>query len=202
MASEEELYPLGFPRERVPVVTEMRSAWIVSSLRALRDRGHFDHYRKHLAEEHHAFADAPPAFDWVSIKLIMAHYAAANALELGTQELLEIGGATIARAQGTALDVGLKLAKGAGVTPSTMLAQAHKSWLRNVRGGALGMWKLGPKDVRVEFHGVPFARYPYNRVTMRGLIQSILVPFARSVFVADIHALWNDRTMAYRISWA
>ncbi len=201
VATEEAVIPIPYARDRIPAFTAMRSGWITTSIRALRERGHFERYLAALPAEHHAFAQAPPTFEWVPVERVLAHYAAADSLGLGTQELLEIGGATLARAQGSPLDVGLRLARGAGVTPWTMLEQGNKVYARNTRGGAVGLWRLGPKEARVEFLNVPFARFAYNRLTMRGLMTSIVAPLARTTFVREIPQLTTDLSIGYRLSW-
>ena len=61
--------------------------------------------------------------------------------------------------------------------------------------------RFGPKDVRVDFVGEPFAAIRYFRVAYRGFLQAGCELFSRRVNVAELDSFRSASTLAYRIAW-
>ena len=90
---------------------------------------------------------------------------------------------------------------GAGITPIVGFQKFMTVYTRSVKGGGGRALRIGPKDVRVEFVGQPFAASRYFRVAYRGFIQAGCEFFARRVHVAELGAFLSPTTVAYRIAW-
>mgnify|MGYP003429131795 FL=1 len=73
---------------------------------------------------------------------------------------------------------------------------------RLVKGGACAVYKLGPKDARIELHGVPIARYAYVRAGWAGMIEGTLSMVARGVTVRDRSRINSDTIAAFGVSWS
>ena len=106
------------------------------------------------------------------------------------------------RANATVLSVAFRLARGAGVTPWTILQQVQRIWDRTSKGGAVGVWKIGPKEARVEVVGYPLAYLRYNRTTFRGIVLAVVELFCQKMYVREIPQQCTSRTLGFRLSWA
>jgi hypothetical protein len=194
---------LDFPRGRDHVVdaTRFRSTWLASSIASLRERGLGERYERALPEAHKASVLGAIAGLWLPMDLAAVHFEACDRLELSQAELLDLGMGAMKRAHKTTLSLAVLLARGAGSTPWTIFRQADRFWDRTCQGGAIGVFKLGPKEARIEEIGFPLARYRYNRITMRGILTAVAGLFCEKVYVHEIGALCTPTTLGYRVSW-
>jgi hypothetical protein len=201
---EDVLVPFrgGALRATVPAATRFRSTWLSSSVRALRERRLFDAYLTHLPAEYHDAILNTVVGVWLPTKVAEAHYDACDKLELPAQELVAIGSAVGLHAQGIVFSVAINLAKGAGVTPWLLLPRLPEVWYRIWIGGGVAIYKLGPKDARVEIGGWTCARTTYCRVAMRGVLQGLTGLFCERAYVREVPALCTKLTLGYRIAWA
>jgi hypothetical protein len=94
-----------------------------------------------------------------------------------------------------------RLAQGAGATPWTVLAQTPRLWSATCDGGAVAVAKLGPKEARVEIVGYPLAALHYNRVTMRGIVASLIQLLCTKVYMHELPKLCDARCLGMRASW-
>jgi hypothetical protein len=204
MPAEELLVPFrgGFTRDEVPHTTQFRSTWLSSSLRALRERALIDRYLELLPKQHHDAVLSPVVGVWLPTEVAIAHYDACDALGLSDLELIAIGAEVGKHTQATVMGVAVSLAKGAGVTPWTIVTQLPNVWNRVWIGGAVAAYKLGPKDARIEIAGWPCSRMHYTRVAMRGVIGALVELFCQKAFVRDVPKICTPTTLGYRISWA
>jgi hypothetical protein len=192
----------GATRSTVPVTTQFRSTWLSSSLRALRERKLIDQYLAYLPEEHHEAVLTTVVGVWLPSAIAVAHYEACDRLGLTEAEQLSIGSEVGKHAQGTVFSVAVNLAKGAGVTPWTLLARLPGVWERIWVGGGVAIVKLGPKEARVEIGGWQCSRVSYTRVAMRGVIAGLVDLFSAKAYVRQLTPLCTALTLGYRISWA
>ncbi len=201
---EEPLIPFadGVARSAVPLTTSFRSTWLTSSLRSLRARGLLDRYFELLPREHHDSVRGSVAGVWLPTAVAVAHYAACDAFELSDLELLAIGAEVSEHAYSTALAIAVRLAKGAGVTPWTVISRFPQMWSRIWIGGGVAIYKLGPKDARIEIAGWQCASCRYTKVAMRGVLGGLLELFCQKTFVNTIPQLCTPSTLGYRVSWA
>jgi hypothetical protein len=188
LAGAEEFAPL----------TEVKSTLLSSSLLGLRERGHDKAYLEKLPAELRGTLPFTPAGVWIPVDLILAHYAACDALRLSEEEVSAMG-ASVARLT-RPLAAAATTAGAVGVTPWTVLLSTNRFWARIHRGSGMRIVKLGPKEARVEVLRTPVARYAYWRIGLRSIALETTSPFCRSMYVKE---LANGRDMvSYRMSWA
>jgi len=185
-----------------PSATHIRGTLIVASTRTLKHRGHFERYRSALAPEHFATIVSSAAGMWLPIEVGIAHYRACDSLDLPVEEQLQIGGEIVHTLQKTFIGMVLKAASsGAGITPIAGMKKFTGVFSRSFKGGGACLVRLGPKDLRVEFKGLPVSGIRYFRVAYRGFIQAGCEMFARRVVVAELGKYLSETTVAYRIAW-
>jgi hypothetical protein len=189
---------------RTPLVpvTHVRSTLLASSVQILRAKNSFDAYLKALPAAHHATVLEAVIGSWIPLSVAVAHYTAANSLGLPMQEQFENGRVVAERIQNSLLGTLVRAAKGAGVTPWTGLAQFQRLWDRLLQGGSGAVYKLGPKEARVEAHGIALVSIPYFRNAWRGMLAGSGALFCGKMFVTELpqHTLKDSFVM--RVAWA
>jgi hypothetical protein len=170
----EPIVPLPMARKDVPPVTEWRSTWVTSSLQTLRARGLFDRYVAALPEEYRDVLPLTVAGVWMPIATARAHYQACNALGFSQSEARDLGLAVGERAQGTILRTAVALVKGVGVDGWSLMNHVPRIWERGARGGAVGVYKVGPKEANVEVLGCELFDVPYFRAAYHGVVLGVL----------------------------
>jgi hypothetical protein len=198
----EPFLPLPGPADRIPLATQFRSTWLSSSVRALRARSLLDRYLDELPPQFHEPVLTSVVGVWLPIDVAIAHYAACDALHLASPELFEIGRETASQVHATVLSIAVRLAKGAGATPWTILGQLQRLWERIWIGGAVGAMKAGPKEAIVECVGWPCARFGYTRTAMRGVFAGLCELVSTRVYVTEMSRQCSPTRLTYRIAWA
>jgi hypothetical protein len=195
---------LPFPtsRDRVRDSTHVRSTWLSSSLIALRERGRFDSYLVALPRQYHAPVLESVAGVWLTMDVAIAHYRACDALGLSPREMREIGLEVTQKVHGTSLALAIRLAKQAGVTPWTILAQLQRLWDRTWQGGGVEIQKQGPKEAIIEVLGWPIASIPYVRQTMPAVALGVCGMFCAKAYVTDVPKLASERSLGMKLQWA
>src|ERR1700691_3436528 len=115
--TEEIHLPFPAPKGEIPLVTQFRSTWLTSSLRALKARGQLEAYLALLPPEHHNAVLDSVAGIWLPVGVAIAHYEACDGLHISTAEAVAIGREVHSYAQATVFSLAVKLATGAGATP-------------------------------------------------------------------------------------
>ena len=182
-------------------VTHVRSTLLTSSLVALRQRGLYDAYFAHLSPELQPIILGMIAGSWVPLSVGLAHYRAANALGLSPLEQFDIGHQVAERIQQSVLGTLARLAKGAGATPWTALENFQRLWDRMLQGGAGAVYRLGPKEARIEIHGNALVAIDYCRNGWRGMFAASAALFAQKVYVNEQRSLATPTSMGLRLSW-
>lgn len=200
VAREEIVLPFPVPREAILPATMYRSTWIVSSLQTLRERGHFDAYRR-LLSSHHETILTCLAGSWLPIAVARAHYDACDDLGLPIDEQLAMGSGVGARAQGSLLNTAVRTAKGAGISPWTIAPQFDRLWRRGANGGAAAVFKLGPKEARAEFVGCELFDVDYFRHAFRGVLLNIGAMFCEKQYIHDLPRRKRGEAI-FRLQWA
>lgn len=198
---EETVLALPSPRSVVPRASRVKGAWIGSSVRGLRMRNLLDRYFEQLPVEYHETVRHSAPAEWLPIDVALAHYAACDALGLLPQEVVEIGVDVVRMLYSGPLTVSAKLASSAGATPWLLFSQFQRFWERSWTGGGIGVFKLGPKEGRMEVVGFPLAQYRYIRLGMRGILMGATELFCHKAYVKETPALCTPLTLGYRISW-
>lgn len=147
---------------------------------AIEGLGLRDAYFSRLAPEHHATVKELVIGQWLSIDLALAHYGAIEALALSSQQAFANGRLVADRIQNSYVGTVLKVL-GTAATPWSALPRFPGLWTRLLQGGAPAVYRLGPKDARVEAHGVALARYAYFRQGWAGMFASSLELVTRKV---------------------
>jgi hypothetical protein len=199
---EEELVPFPATIGDEPAATHCRGTLLIASRRTLQRRGHFERYRTHLGPAHDMTIASSVGGTWLPIELGVAHYRACDALDLPVEETLELGAAVVREMQRTFIGTALRAAgRGAGISPLVGLQKFFGVYARALKGGGGRMVRIGPKDVRVEFLGLPFSAFRYFRVAYRGFITAGCEFFAQRVVTAELVSYMSPTTVAYRIAW-
>jgi hypothetical protein len=196
---------LPFPAESrilVPPMTHVKGTWLASAALGLRKNGRLDAYRAVLDPPYRELLTNVDTGEWYGIDVLLAHYAACERLDMPTSDILALAANVSERAQGGVLDLTARVAASTVVTPWVVMAQLNRLWSRVARGGGLGVFKLGPKEARVEVVQFPGSRYRYCQISMRGILQGALALFCRRVFVTEITGSATPTQMAMRVAWA
>jgi hypothetical protein len=200
--STETIVPLPMIRSIIPPVTKIRSTWIAASVASLRKQGLFERYEPHLPREHRDAIVLAVAGTWMPVEMGIIHYRACDAMGLSRGETIERGQAVSGAIQSSLLDVVARAAKGVGVTPWTVFEQYPRIFSRIFVGGATGVRKLGPKEARIEFAGIPFARFDYFRYGLRGVVLDVGSRFCTKAYCTEVADRCTDQVTTYAYSWA
>ena len=193
---------LPAPASRIPLTTHCRGTLIASSLRSLRDRGLHERYVAKLDPRHRDTILLAIASSWLEMTASVAHYEACDQLGLTPDEQMEIGMNVSHSVSETFLRTVLRLVGSAGATPWLGLEQFGRIHERLFLGGAATIIEVGPKDARVEVHGLPLSHIPYFRNGFRGVIRAGCELFCRRAYVTAIPKLCTATTLGFRAMWA
>jgi hypothetical protein len=202
VAVEEVVLPFTAPREQVPMASAVRSTVLLTAQRALRARGLFDRYLDEVEPAYRDEMRAMTAGGWLPIGVAMAHYWACERLALPRDVIESIGEESGHVLSQTVLAAVAKLAKEAGATPWLALPLTNKLMARTWQGGSCGVFKIAPKEARLEWIGIPPAEVPYYRIAFGAFFRGVMAMFARVVFVRELPKLCTKTTLGYRLSWA
>jgi len=198
---EEPIVPLPDTRERIPLVRQVRSTLLSSSLQSIRDHGAADQYFERLPREHHDAILSLVAGVWVPVELAIVHYATCDTLELDATTSEAISTDVAQRIHGSLLATVIRMATGTGVTMMTGLQQVQRLYTRVFMGGGIGAYQLGPKEARIDFAGFQLASISYFRNGLRNTTKASLELFARTLYMREIPERTTARTVSYRLSW-
>jgi len=199
---EEIVVPFPPTLREEPAATHCRGTLIAASVQTLKRHGHYDRYVRAVPPEHLNTITSAVAGMWLPMDVGMAHYGACETLDLPVEELLLLGSDVVHNLQRTFIGTVLKAAgSGAGISPLVGLQKFTAVYSRTIKGGGARVIRVGPKDVRVEFVGLPLAVYRYFRVAYRGFIQAGCEFFTHRVVAKELTAYHSQTTLAYRIAW-
>jgi hypothetical protein len=201
-AIDEVVVPFRVSREHVRPTSEFKSTWLTASLETARERGHFERYLEALPAQYHEPILRSIAGTWLPVEVCLAHYRAMNALSLPFAEQIAMGRGVLDRLQKTIFSLGFRAARDVGVTPWTILKLFPSQFEREWRDGACGIFRMGPKDARMELIGFPCSAIPYARNGLRGVALGLTELVCTKAYVSEVRELCTDMTMAFRIAWA
>jgi hypothetical protein len=182
------------------VASRFRSTWILASHRSLRDAGVFDRYLANVPSAYRADLLELVAGAWIPMAAARAHYAACDRLGLTVDEQLGMGQSVGGYVQRTVLATLVKAARGAGVTPWTIMPHFDRLWRRAVDGGSAEVFRLGPKEARAVFTGCELLEFTYFRNGLRGVLLRSGALFASKGFIHEIAAKQRDE-VEFRMQW-
>lgn len=193
--------PLPAPRSRLAPTSQFRSTWVVSSQNALKHRGLFDRYLALVPAAHRDALAVAIVGGWLPIEIAKAHYQACEDLALPAGEQLEIGRAVSRYLDNTLLATAVRVARNTGTTMWTPLGQLHRLWDRMFVGGGVAVYKVGPKEARVEFHECTLAPIGYFRTGLRGVLLGVGEHFSQKIYVNEIPRVSSGTSIVFRGSW-
>jgi hypothetical protein len=181
--------------------THVRSSLLCSSVQAIRAHGHFDAYLRALPVARHAAIVGMTAGQWLPIDLAVDHYAACDALNLLPEAISAIGGDVAQRVHRTVLGVAIKLSREVGATPWVALKHARRLRDLTWKGGDVAVWKVGPKEARFEWSGMPCAQSAYYQWALCGFLRSHLELFCRKAYASRLTHRCDRTGLAIRLAW-
>ncbi|WP_394825260.1 hypothetical protein [Pendulispora albinea] len=199
-SSEEIVVALDVPRNRLPPTTKFRSTWIVASQNALRNCGYFDRYLSLLPEAHRQALTTTVVGGWLPIEVALAHYLACDRMGLDTDAIAQIGEILTRHLNNTFLSIAGRFAKQVGATPWVPLSYSRRIWDRMCIGGAIVVYKEGPKEARVEVLECALAAIPYFRAGLRDIGMGVGKLFCDVLYVKELPRR-SPTTIVYRASW-
>jgi hypothetical protein len=181
--------------------SQFRSTWILASLQTVREKGLGDAYLAHLPAPFREAITLGVASQWFPLEIAMAHYTACDGLGLSAETQVAFGREVSVKMQRTILGAAVRLAKTAGVTPWTVYRQLDRFWTRIAIGGAITVYKLGPKDARAELVECPVLAIPYFRNAVAGVLWGITDLFCQRAFIRELPSMRTSARAAYRSQW-
>ncbi len=92
------------------------------------------------------------------------------------------------------------IARATGATPCTALAHLQRIFEGTYRGGGgTRVFKLGPKEARIEFVAQPLLGIPWSRYGWRGLLGSNMERFCERCYVTEAGS--SPTGASYRLAW-
>ena len=187
------------PSATMPRCSSVRRTVLLSSLRALRERGHIERYggvAPRLVERIAAAVDP-----WLPVALAEDHYAACDLLDLPEEEILALG-AAVAPVQAAGVRVMFSAARAAGASPWTPLRNVPRYWGRMYNGSGVKVVERGPKDALVIIESNSLARFRYWRGALRGVIESLARELAAAAVVREVRRRDAPADgVSYSIAW-
>jgi hypothetical protein len=198
---ERELFlPLRSTLQNIVPAHHVRGTLLLSSLSTLQCKGLLDRYYERLEPVFQGQIRSIVAGEWLPIKIGMAHYQACEALGLSRAEQMDLGRGVGQKQDKIIFNSMLALAKKAGVTPWTPLSLLHKIQDRVIQGGDIAVYKLSPKDARLEVHRVPFLQFEYVQTAYCGMFKNTAEYFCRRAYM-KVHEATALKT-TFLLSWA
>lgn len=186
---------------RIPPATHVRSTLIVSSIQTLRSRNMLERYLDLVEPSRRDELLSLIAGTWVPIDMGLEHYRATNKLGLDSQTIEGIGAEVGERINKSFLSFVVKLSKEVGVTPWTALGRAHRLRELTWKGSDVAIWKLGPKDARFDWGGLPYASIPYYVTSFGGFLRGLIQLFCTKAYTRPVPDRMSPTFISYRISW-
>jgi len=179
-----------------------RSTLLLGSVASLRAAGLFEAYEAVAPAEVLAAVGSSVAGMWIPIDVAVAHYVACDGLGLSSESAAKQGRATFERTKGLLLGTAIGLARGAGVTPWTLMPHLQRFWLRGFDGGGVRAVKLGPKEARIDVIACPLFKSRYFRAGYRGLAASLLELVCRKAYAHERPFGDGETALSLRVQWA
>jgi hypothetical protein len=180
----------------------MRSTVLIGSIDAMRESPRWDEYVEALDAPFRETLLTSVAATWVPVAAAAAHYRACDALGLSKRDAWDIGVEVTQKVHGTSLALAIRLAKQAGVTPWTILAQLPRLWDRVWQGGGIAVYKHGPKEAVLEAIQWRLAGIPYVRYTMPAVVHGIVEMFCTKVYVTEMKSMMTETSLGMKLQWA
>lgn len=179
----------------------MRSTILIASVSNIKSVGVFDTYARHVPSRHHAHLFDTVAAEWVPLEAASAHYAACDALTLTAEQQLEMGQRTVERIGQLIIGTAIKLATQAGATPWSLFPHVQRYWMRADDGGGIAVYKLGPKEARLDLVEFPLCESPFYRRALTGWVGKLAGLFCTKMYVHEKKGPDGPHSLTLRAQW-
>jgi hypothetical protein len=191
---------LDFPHP-IPPLRHIRSTLLHGSMASVKAAGYWDAYARELSPASLQALESAVAGMWLPLELATEHYRACDALALSTESAVQLGRGTLARTKTLLLGTAIALARGAGVTPWTILPHSQLFWSRGCDGGGMRVQRKGPKEAHVNLVDCPLLASRYFRHGLRGLLWGIMDMVCTKAYVSDLPVRRSESSVLYRVQW-
>jgi len=174
---------------------------VQSGIASLRQAGLYDAYAATVSLEVREEIEQTVAGMWIPIETTIAHYLACDRLGLSSESAAKLGRSTFDRSKGLLLGAAVGLARGAGVTPCTLVPHLQRFWLRGFDGGGVQAVQLGPKEVRIDVVASPILQSAYFRSALRGLTTALFELVTLKVYVHADPTPGAETSIVLRAQW-
>jgi hypothetical protein len=178
-----------------------RSTLLQSGIESLRDAGLYEAYVDAVAPEVRQEIEQAVVGMWIPIETAVAHYLALDGLGLSTESAAKLGRSTFDRSKGMLLGAATGLARGAGVTPLTLVPHLQRFWLRGFDGGGMQAVQVGPKELRVDIVASPILKSAYFRAACCGLATALFELVSQKAYVHVEAGQAAETAMVFRVQW-
>jgi hypothetical protein len=182
-------------------VRSVRSTILVASVDNLRATGRFDAYLPHLPARFHGSLLEGAAGRWVPVEIAAAHYAACDELGLDDEEQVEMGRRMVKRIGATIVGTALRMAQQVGASPWTLFPHGQRFWRRGYDGGAMAIYKLGPKEARIDLVGASLLESPFYRRAFMGWCESLTGLFCQKLYMHAKSGPEGPHSVTFRAQW-
>jgi hypothetical protein len=187
--------------DRFEPVTNVRSTLLIASIASVTAAGYGDAYFAALPERYRGVVRDAVAGAWLPLDVAMAHYQACSAIGLSRDALARLGRTVGEKTQGTLLGTAVRMAKEVGVSPWSVLPQFQRFWNRAYDGGGIAVYKLGPKEARLEVHKAAPLDTTYYRAAICGLAAGVLEFFCTRAYVTERPGPRVPASAIFRAQW-
>lgn len=199
--SGDVVVPLTLPPASVALATAIRSTTLISSLGSIEQAGKLDAYWRGLPEQYAETLKHLVTGVWVPIEVGLAHYHTVDKLGFSSADA-KANGRRVAESVQNSHFATMVRALGNTVSLWTILPKFPNFMARLIQGGACGIFRLGPKDARIELHAIPIARFPYVRSGWAGMFEGTFELVARKVYVTSLPQRTDlPNSAIFQMSW-
>jgi hypothetical protein len=191
---------LAFP-EPIPPLRHVRSTLVLGGIASLEAAGLLDAYAEVSPPDVRAAVQSAVAGMWLPVETAVAHYLACDRLGLSSESAATLGRGTFGRTKGLLLGTAIGLARGAGVTPWTLIPHLQRFWLRGMDGGGVRALRLGPKEARLDVLACPLFESQYFRGAYRGLAQSLFELVCQKAYAHEQRLGDPRSSTSLRMQW-
>jgi hypothetical protein len=199
--SDDAIVPLTLPPASIPLATAIRSTTLISSLGTIEQAGRIETYWKNVPERYAGTLRHLVAGVWVPIEVGLAHYQTVERLRFSEQDA-RLNGRRVAENVQNSHFATMVRALGSAVSLWSVLPKFPSFMGRLIQGGACAIYRVGPKDARIELHAIPIARFQYVRSAWAGMFEGTLGLVSRKVYARDLRqkgSLPNSAT--FELAW-
>jgi hypothetical protein len=184
------------------VCTHIRGTMIINSLTTLRNGERIDEYFAKLPAEHHHAVHEVSVQSWVSVELAIAHYDAMGSVYLDPAEQVQNGRLAAERTQNSHLRTVIRTLSATGTVDMwDVLGRVPNLAARTFLGGGVTVFRVGPKDGRIEFRGFPFYKAGYMHNSTQGTFQAAFALLSSRIYLKQDPRFRSEDSMALLISW-